>query len=411
MQLTHHSTLVSNLISPVPTQTQLISQLSRLAELSIAICFVMKTAALALIAVSAISALTSATLIVDEAPQDVRPYVLPKNHGLAVVIGAQVYRFSVTSNSSGGAFTLLQTNAPESTTLGVNPHIHKTHYENFYCTRGRFQLWAQPYDYEAEQQTRVLTQGDYGAVPHDTYHTYQILDPDTQMTGVIQPGGFEKLFIDIADSSYNSSTLASFIPSAVNSSGGAGTDAAFLAALQAYDVYAQPDWQLRYDAVNGTGGSGNWHNGSNELATDEVTPYFVAKNYAQKYLNYENGYKLIAPLQTGAQSAGNFTLGTVTLSAKLANETVNTIVPKQPLAFQLEEGQLVVEVEDEAASLIEGDVLFVPAGTTFSYYATVPVTKFFYVSGGADGFDYDLLQNSTEWDFASYPSYAGYVSA
>lgn len=369
----------------------------------------MKTIA-ALLQIAAVTALAAGSLVVEEAPQELRPYVLPKNYGHAVAVGQQIYRFSVTGNSSGGAFTLMQTNAPDSTSLGVLPHIHKAHYENFYCTRGRFQLWAQPYDYEAEQQTRVLTQGDYGAVPHDTYHTYQILDPDTQMTGVIQPGGFEKLFIDIADSVYNSSTLASFVPAASNTSAGAGSSASTISALQAYDVYAQLDWTTRTDTVNGTAGSGNWHNGTNDLATDAYTPYFVAKNYAQKYLNYENGYKLIAPLQTGAQSNGNFTLGTITLSAMLPNETVNNIIPSQPLAFQLEEGQLVVEIENETAALIQGDVVFVPAGTNFTYYATVPETKFYYVSAGADGFDFDLLQNSTEWDFATYPSYAGYVA-
>jgi quercetin dioxygenase-like cupin family protein len=369
----------------------------------------MKTFA-ALFQVAAVTALAAGSLVVEEAPQELRPYVLPKNYGQAVAVGQQIYRFSVTGNSSGGAFTLMQTNAPDSTSLGVLPHIHKAHYESFYCTRGRFQLWAQPYDYVAEQQTRVLTQGDYGAVPHDTYHTYQILDPDTQMTGVIQPGGFEKLFIDIADSVYNSSTLASFVPAASNSSAGAGSSASTISALQAYDVYAQIDWATRTDTVNGTAGSGNWHNGTNDLATDAYTPYFVAKNYAQKYLNFENGYKVIAPLQTGAQSNGNFTLGTITLSAMLPNETVNNIIPSQPLAFQLEEGQLVVEIEDEIAALIQGDVVFVPAGTNFTYYATVPETKFYYVSAGADGFDYDLLQNSTEWDFATYPAYAGFIT-
>ncbi|KAG6616484.1 Quercetin -dioxygenase [Phytophthora cinnamomi] len=103
-------------------------------------------------------------------------------------------------------------------------------------------------------------------------------------------------------------------------------------------------------------------------------------------------------------------MGTLTMSAKASNETVNTITPKQPLAFQLEEGQLSVEVDGESAQLIQGDVLFVPTNTTFSYYATVPVTKFLYVSGGVDGFDQDLLQTSVEWEFAVYPTYAGYTA-
>ncbi|KAF4315810.1 hypothetical protein BBO99_00005118 [Phytophthora kernoviae] len=352
----------------------------------------MKTCTLFLSLAASVAALSSASLVVDTAPDELRAYVLPKNMGEAVQIGDQVYRFSVTGPSSGEAFTLLQTSAPESTSLGVLPHIHKTHYENFYCTRGRFQLWAESYNSTgSEQQTRVLTQGDYGAVPHNTYHTFQVLDPDTQMTGVIQPGGFEVLFVALRNSYYNSSTLANFVPSHTNSSAGSNADT--ISALEEYDVYAQLAWETRSDTVNGTAGSGNWHNGANDLADDGHTPFFVAKNYAQKYLNYENGYKLLAPVQKGPQSGGNFTMGTLTMSAMASNETVNTITPKQPLAFQIEEGQLSVEIEDESALLIQGDVLFVPGNTTFSYHATVPVTKFLYVSAGADGFDYDLLQN------------------
>ncbi|RLN91837.1 hypothetical protein BBJ28_00010813 [Nothophytophthora sp. Chile5] len=368
----------------------------------------MKTCAFLLALTASVATLSTASLVVDTAPDELRAYVLPKNMGEAVKIGDQIYRFSVTGPSSGGAFTLLQTSAPESTSLGVLPHIHKTHYENFYCTRGRFQLWAESYNGTSEQQTRVLTQGDYGAVPHNTYHTFQVLDPDTQMTGVIQPGGFEELFVTLRDSFYNSSTLASFVPSHTATS--AGTNADTISALEAYDVYAQLTWETRSDTQNGTAGSGNWHNGSNELATDGHTPYFVAKNYAQKYLNYENGYKVLAPVQKGPQSGGNFTMGTITMSAKTSNETENVVTANQALAFQVEEGQLSVEVGAEWASLIQGDVLFVPANTTFSYFATVPVTKFLYVSAGDDGFDSDLLQNSVEWDYAVYPTYEGYTA-
>ncbi|KAG3143651.1 hypothetical protein PI126_g14523 [Phytophthora idaei] len=318
-------------------------------------------------------------IFVDTAPEELRAYVLPKSHGEAVKIGDQIYRFSVTGPSSGGAPT----------------------------TRISTAL-AESYNSTSEQQTRVLTQGDYGAVLHNTYHTFQVLDPDTQMTGVIQPGGFEVLFVALRDSYYNSSTYANFEPSHTNSS--AGTNADTISALEEYDVYAQLMWETRHDTVNGTAGSGNWHDGTNELADDGHTPFFVAKNFAQKYLNYENGYKLLAPVQKGPQSGGNFTMGTLTMSAKASNKTENTITPKQPLAFQLEEGQLSVEVDGETAQLIQGDVLFVPGNTTFSYHATVPVTKFLYVSGGADGFDYELLQNSVEWDYAAYPTYAGYTA-
>jgi len=131
---------------------------------------------------------SSSSIWVTEVPTYVRPYAIAHYLAGGCVIGAQVYRFPVTSPSSGYAFSLISTNAPGSGSLGVLPHIHEVHYENFFNFRGRFQLWTDKYD---DENTRVLGPGDYGAVPHNTTHTFQILDPDTEMVGVIQPGGFE----------------------------------------------------------------------------------------------------------------------------------------------------------------------------------------------------------------------------
>lgn len=134
--------------------------------------------------------LTLDDLYLENAPSSPRPYVIPHYaNSHAVTIDSQLYRFTVTGPSSGNAFTLMSTNAPASGSLGVLPHIHRKHYENFFSFKGRFQLWAQNGD--NEQQARVLTQGDYGSVTRNTTHTFQILDPDTEMVGVIVPGGFE----------------------------------------------------------------------------------------------------------------------------------------------------------------------------------------------------------------------------
>ncbi|KAJ3952641.1 hypothetical protein N0V92_010909 [Colletotrichum tropicale] len=349
---------------------------------------------------------TSKDLVLDQAPNTSQPYVLRKGAGRAVSVGDQVYRFSVTGNASAGAFTLMQTNAPGSTELGVLPHIHKAHYENFYCSKGQFQLWAKTNS--SGEQARLLTPGDYGAVPHNTIHTFQITDPDTQLTGVIQPGGFEELFVAIANSEFNSSTGSEFVPATSNSSAGSNPD--LISALEAFDVYAQLDYSPRRDLVNGTaGGASTWHTAANELAADAVTPNFIAKNRGPKYLNADGGiYHLIVPFATGNQTAGNFTMGTATISPLLSNQTATEANLKQPVAFQLEEGALVVGVEGyDPVTLIQGDVVFVPASTPFTYYASAAFTKFLYVSGGGDGFDYELLQNAIPWEYATYPIYAG----
>lgn len=131
---------------------------------------------------------SNSSIWVTEVPAYVRPYAIPHYQASGCVIGQQVYRFPVTGPSSDYAFTLIGTNAPGSDTLGVLPHLHEVHYENFFNLKGRFQLWTEKY---GDQETRVLTAGDYGGVAHNTTHTFQILDPDTEMVGIIQPGGFE----------------------------------------------------------------------------------------------------------------------------------------------------------------------------------------------------------------------------
>jgi len=365
----------------------------------------------ALVASATWALASSATnsLVVTDAPDYVRPYVLRKGGGPNVRVGQQIYRFSVTGNSSGGAFTLLQTNAPDSTALGVLPHVHKLHHENFYCTKGRVQLWAKLDVNGSEEQSRILTQGDYGTVPHNTIHTYQILDPDTQLTGVIQPGGFEKLFFASGDGTFDTSTFTPFDPVESSTAAGAGASADTISALESFDVHAHLEFTPRTDVVNGIGGSGNWHNGSNSLAPDGYTPNFIAKNYGPKYLNTEHGfYHVIAPLVTGAQTTNNFTMGTMSLSPKLVNETARAVTAKQHLALQLQEGELIVAINNETARLIDGDVVFIPGGTPFSYFASVPFTKFLYVSAGGDGFDAELLANSVAWNFTTYPAHAGY---
>lgn len=130
------------------------------------------------------------SLEVDDAPNYVRPYIMRHYaHGQAVTIGAQTFRFCVTGPSSGYAFTLMGTNAPTSPSLGVLPHIHQHHYENFYSLKGSYQLWAQKGN--DTQQTRIIYPGDYGSVVRNTTHTFRILEPDTEMIGAIVPGGFE----------------------------------------------------------------------------------------------------------------------------------------------------------------------------------------------------------------------------
>lgn len=120
---------------------------------------------------------TSSGLWVSEVPDSPRPYAV-RHYGIdGVAVGSQIYRFPVTGPSSDYAFTLISTASPGSGSLGVLPHTHLTHYENFFCLKGRFQLWTADAETYENEEARLLTPGDYGAVPHNTTHTFQVQDP------------------------------------------------------------------------------------------------------------------------------------------------------------------------------------------------------------------------------------------
>lgn len=120
---------------------------------------------------------STSALWVSEVPDSPRPYAV-RHYGIdGVAVGAQVYRFPVTGPSSDYAFTLISTASPASGYVGVLPHVHHMHYENFFCLKGRLQLWTADADTFENEEARLLTAGDYGAVPHNTTHTFQIQDP------------------------------------------------------------------------------------------------------------------------------------------------------------------------------------------------------------------------------------------
>ncbi|KAF4633084.1 hypothetical protein G7Y89_g5040 [Cudoniella acicularis] len=305
---------------------------------------------------------SSSSIWVDQIPTYVRPYAIR-----GCVVGQQIYRFLVTGPSSDSAFTLISTNAPGSTSLGVLPHIHQTHYETFFNYRGRFQLWTEKYD---DEETRVLIPGDYGAVPYNTTHTFQILDPDTEMVG--------DLFYALASRNYSSITSSPYDPSITSDSSLAGSDSSVISILQVFDVYAQLDYSPRRDAINGTAPSNTtWHTGDNTLAAYSNTPYFVTKDYGPKYLSTIAGYQIIQPLVTPTQSAGNFTLSTITMDRLLKNVTIQDQNFPGHAAFEVLEGQLQV--------LLDGEL----------YYSTVAFTKILHIGQGYANLDTTLIANST----------------
>ncbi|KAE9392959.1 RmlC-like cupin [Gymnopus androsaceus JB14] len=351
------------------------------------------------------SSAAASSLWVTEAPAYVRPYLIERfAPAQAVAVGPQIYRFPVTGPSSGGAFSLISTAAPSSGDLGVLPHLHQTHYENFFCLKGGFQVWADKDDVGVNE-ARKLTVGDFGAVPSNTTHTFQLTEPNSEMTGVIQPGGFEDLFFAIATSNYTAPTMSPFNYTAWNASTGAGGDASEISALEAFDVYAQLDFIPRRDFVNGTAPSTSvWHDGPNELANDSSTPYFVAADYGPKYLYKGSAYEIVQPLITPLQGNGSFTMGTLTLSRPLNGSIPASITLANHTAFQVIEGGLTMEMSGETNTLFTGDVAFIPGGTAFAYWSLGVFAKVLYIGAGSETLDQLLLKNATSWEFAVFPT-------
>jgi hypothetical protein len=198
-----------------------------------------------------------ASLWVDTTPQTVQPYVLKKGRG--VKLGGR-NTFPVTGNSSGEAFCVLNTNGGSSGGGGVFPHVHKKTYENFYSFKGRTQIWGQNLDTylanSSTQTTRIFGPGDFGAISRNTIHTFSLMEPDTQLTGVLVPGGFEEFFFNMG-----SIPLSDFP--------GGWPDPA---ALAKWDVNPQMDFVPRRDVVNGKAGPGAWYDGVNLLPSDASAP-------------------------------------------------------------------------------------------------------------------------------------------
>jgi quercetin dioxygenase-like cupin family protein len=366
-----------------------------------------------LLLLTATPTIAKQTLWLKTTPQSPIPYALKKGAGISLGGGNT---FPITGNSSGGTFCLLHTNAAGSYSSpssgpGLFPHVHKKTYENFYAVKGRVQLWGQNLDSfllsknktsVGEQETRILSQGDIGAIPWNTIHTFTLLEPDTQLTGVLVPGGVEEFFFNMA--------VSPSPPPPSGSGGGTPPLPGFdIPSLAKWDVYPQLDFIPRRDVVNGkAGGAGNWYNGPNPLPADAKAPIWVAKNYGPKYLNEQGGrYQIVAPFVTGTHTNGTFSQGALTISpfssSSSSGEKINSTVAT---AFLVEEGQLEVTVEgyDEPAVLINGDVVFVPANTSFSYAATAEFTKVMYITGGGQGLDKQLIDKGRAWNSAFYPA-------
>lgn len=271
--------------------------------------------------------------------------------------------------------------------------------------RGRYNLWASK---DGNNEGRVFSPGDYGAVPHNTTHTFQITDPFTEMVGVISPGGFEDLFYFLGTANISSETHSPFVPD--SNATMPGGDSAVISSLERFDVHAKLEYNppMSFNENGTTGSSEPWHNGANKLAEDASSPFFVAKDYGPKYLagDVKSGYSIVQPFIISKQSDGNFTEGTITLSQPQQGDSNVTWNLPGHTALEVVDGLVKVEIDGypEVASLSIGDVVFVPAGKTFSFWAAAAFSKVLYVGQGDDTVDSRLMARAKTWDSPVFPA-------
>lgn len=226
------------------------------------------------------------------------------------------------------------------------------------------------------------------------------------MVGVIQPGGFEDLFYFLASTNYSSTTESPFPQGNFSDPGG---DPSLIIKLENFDVYAQLAFNppTNFGANSATDEDAVWHNGANELAKNAQTPFFVAKGYGPKYLagSEDSSYAIVEPFITSQQSAGNFTEGTITMSKPVAGAKPTTYSVPGHTALEVVDGLVSVNVGgfEGTTTLSVGDVVFVPANTTFSFWGESAYSKILYIGAGKDTVDARIRKDAKEWDSATWP--------
>ncbi|KAF3400912.1 hypothetical protein DPV78_005759 [Talaromyces pinophilus] len=342
-------------------------------------------------------------------PQSAEVYLIRRySHSNAVLTGSITLRLPINGNSTGGEFTFFMYGSGTASNIAVSPHMHKYHYECFFNIKGRVEVWSQ---HENEiQEARVLTQGDFGSWATYTNHTFQFIDPDSEVLAVVAPGGFEKL-MDVIGTPWTTTTNTPYLNTYVEGGNGtAGIPASEQEKLTYLDVWARPNFVPRRDILNGTTPSNEaWHDGPNYLANNTNTSYWVANGYGPKYLNkaMTGYYQIVQPLITPAASGNySFTESTITINGPPSDiSTLPYFSFPHGSAFLVLEGTLTVHVQGyDAVTLVWGDVMYVPKNTSFTYYTSTHWCKFLYVSGGDNCLDTKLINGGAAYESVVFPA-------
>jgi quercetin dioxygenase-like cupin family protein len=114
---------------------------------------------------------------------------VPAGGGRSRWVVGDTYTFKATTESTGGAFALLEASIPPGS--GPPPHLHTTEDEAFYLIAGELQIVAGP-------DTFVAGAGDFVFVPRGTVHGFTNPGVDAARALILlTPAGFERFFDEI----------------------------------------------------------------------------------------------------------------------------------------------------------------------------------------------------------------------
>jgi quercetin dioxygenase-like cupin family protein len=114
---------------------------------------------------------------------------VPAGGGRSRWVVGDTYTFKATTESTGGAFALLEASIPPGS--GPPPHLHTTEDEAFYLLAGELRIAAGP-------DTFVAGAGDFVFVPRGTVHAFTNPGVDAARALILlTPAGFERFFDEI----------------------------------------------------------------------------------------------------------------------------------------------------------------------------------------------------------------------
>jgi quercetin 2,3-dioxygenase len=294
----------------------------------------------------------SAAAPVTDLPGEAIPYVIESGSGRAHVLLGEVGRALVGAEESDGAMSVMSLDGPRAE-RPIPLHFHDREEELFYVLRGAVALWA-------NDESRVLTPGDFGYIPPGTLHAYQLRGHHSTFVGPIVPGGWDRFF-DLTGEPF---------PAAAFPPGPKGpppfekfgrAEAEFQMNFRPDAPYADPTPDAPDDALP----SGQ-------------APFFLRSGEGPRH---ELG-GLLQTLLVGAEQTNGATTMTTVEMAK-GRGLPEHVHERTYEAIMVLEGQVNVVLDGEEHLLTRGDTVSIPKGTEHTYVAAAHYTKILTMSAPA----------------------------